>query len=278
MKKPWAVLATVVCLLVLVSLAFAGCGGGEEDDGLIGVWTDQEGFLEYEFTSDGTLVLRFMGEEEQVPYTVEGGKLIVDDPETGEPAEAEYTVEGDTLTIVADGEKETLVRKTGTTTEAAESAGDAAESETAGSGRGTRENPVLLSQEAQVGDWNVAVVSVTLDATASIVDEDEFSDPPQEGSQYVLATVDATYTGTESSTFWMDVTMKFVGGKGNTFGSPEGFAVPPNPLWNVEEAFTGASITGDALFEVPSDQVSGGVLMLEPSFSVEGSRVFFSIE
>ncbi len=141
-----------------------------------------------------------------------------------------------------------------------------------------RENPIPIGQEAQVGDWKVKVVTATLDATSSIVDKDEFSDPPKDGSQYVLVTIDATYTGTESSTFWMDMTLKFVGGKGNTFGSPEGFAVPPNPLWYVEEAFSGASITGDALFEVPSDQVSGGVLMVEPSLSLEESRVFFAVE
>ncbi len=119
MKKPWTVLALAVCLLVLVSLAFAGCGDGEADDGLIGTWTDQEGFIEYEFKSDGVMVLRFMGEEEQIPYTVEDGKLLVNDPETGEPAVAEYTIEGDTLILVADGEEETLVRKNGTTAKTA---------------------------------------------------------------------------------------------------------------------------------------------------------------
>jgi hypothetical protein len=201
-------------------LALASCGSGEADDGLIGTWTDQEGFIEYEFKSDGALVVRFMDQEEQTTYSADDGKLSLADMETGEQREFDYSIDGDTLTLKADGEEETLLRKNGTTAEAAGSAEDATEKTAAGSDLGMRENPIPMGQEAQVGDRNVKVVSATLDATSSLLAEDEFSDPPQEGSQYVLVTIDATYTGTESSTFWMDMTLKLVGGKGNTFPVP----------------------------------------------------------
>lgn len=146
-----------------------------------------------------------------------------------------------------------------------------------GDGVGSRESAVPLGQGAPVGDWTVTVMSVTPDATQQLLDKDEFADPPQAGNQYVLVSVEATYDGTESSDFSMDVSWKFVGSKGNTFGSPEGFVTPPDPIWNAGEAFPGASVSGDLVFEVPSDQVTGGALMFEETFSFDDLRVFFAI-
>lgn len=273
MKKLRAVLAILVCLLVLVSVALAGCGDGGEDDSLIGTWTDQEGFIEYEFRSDGILVLRFMGEEEQIPYTVEGGKLIVEDTQTGEPAEAEYTVEGDTLTLVGEGEEETLVRKDGTTAEAPAEAEDATESAPAGSGPGTRETPIPLGQEAQIGDWKITVTGATLDASDRTTDATY--EPLEAGSQVVLVDVAATYVGEESGTIMMDMAYKFVGSGGNTY---EWIPIAlDGDVTDEGEVFPGASVSGYLSFAVASDQVSGGTLSLE-EFSFEGERVFFAVE
>jgi Family of unknown function (DUF5640) len=111
MKKPWVVLTVAVCLLVLVSLAAVGCGNGGGDDALLGVWADPSGPMEYEFKSDGTLVLRYLGEEQETTYTAEEGTLIAVDPDTGESEEIEYTVSGATLVLGADGEYGTLARK-----------------------------------------------------------------------------------------------------------------------------------------------------------------------
>ena len=111
MKKPWQALAVAICLLVVLSFALAGCGGGEGDDALLGVWTDPSGVMELEFRSDGTLLMRAMGQEEQGTYTAKDGKLSSPDPETGESAEVEYAVEGDTLSLGPDGEEGTFLRK-----------------------------------------------------------------------------------------------------------------------------------------------------------------------
>ena len=111
MKKPLKVLAFATCLLFVLSFAFAGCGNGEGDDALVGVWTDPDGVVEFEFKSDGTLLVRMMGQEEQTTYTVEDGKLSATDLETGEISEVDYTIEGDNLILGVDGEEGTLVRK-----------------------------------------------------------------------------------------------------------------------------------------------------------------------
>jgi hypothetical protein len=151
------------------------------------------------------------------------------------------------------------------------------DSSTVGGGPGgTREKPLPLGQEAQIGDWKVKVVSANLNATSQIT-SDDWSDPPQAGNQYVLVDLEATYTGSESASFWADMSYNFVGSGGNTFGAPEGFASSPHPISDAGEAFAGASITGDVLFEVASDQVAGGVLMIE-EFTFEGARVFFAVK
>ena len=111
MKKPWNVLPLAIFLLVVLSLALAGCGGGEGDDALVGVWTDPTVVMELEFQSDGTMIMRAMGEEEKTTYTAKDGKLSAVDLETGEPSEVDYKIDGDNLILGADGEEGTLVRK-----------------------------------------------------------------------------------------------------------------------------------------------------------------------
>ena len=112
MKKPRRVLALAICLLFVLPLALAGCGGAEGgDDAIVGMWTDEDGVIEYEFKSDGVVVVRFMGEEEQSTYSAKDGKLSAPDPETGELSEIDYRIDGDNLIMGVDGEGGTFVRK-----------------------------------------------------------------------------------------------------------------------------------------------------------------------
>jgi Family of unknown function (DUF5640) len=111
MKRPRTVLLLGLCLILVLSFILAACGDGEGDDALLGVWTDPTGVIEFEFKSDGTVLIRAMGQEEQATYTAKDGKLSAPDPETGELNEVDYTVDGDTLILGADGEEGTLIRK-----------------------------------------------------------------------------------------------------------------------------------------------------------------------
>jgi hypothetical protein len=142
---------------------------------------------------------------------------------------------------------------------------------------GTQQNPVHVGQEAQVGDWRIEVLGVTLNATQAVLAENMFNDPPAPGSQYVLVNLRATYTGQSSDTFWIGTSCRFVGSRGNTFSW--GGAVAPNSILDYGEMFPGASATGNLLYEVPSDQVYGGLLMVEdsPDFN-HATRTFFAIQ
>jgi hypothetical protein len=98
MKRSWTVLALAVLLTLVLAFIAAGCGGGESDNELLGVWTHNDIDVQVEFNSDGTMVISGMGQELQATYTVEGDTINMVDPETGETTQMKYTVDGDTLT------------------------------------------------------------------------------------------------------------------------------------------------------------------------------------
>lgn len=141
---------------------------------------------------------------------------------------------------------------------------------------GERRNPIPMNQEARVGDWEVAVVGADLDATQVVLDENVFNGAPGEGRSYVLVSLEATNVGDGSRTFWLDMLCSFIGSKGGSFKTAA--VVPPDPIMTQGEAPPGARITGNLVFEVPSDEVAGGTLMLEEAFSLDKSRMFFAVE
>jgi hypothetical protein len=165
------------------------------------------------------------------------------------------------------------------TTEAASTsstAGSATTSTVVGMELGTRRNPIPLGQEAQVGDWKIKVVDAVLDATKMVADANMFNKAPEPGNQYVLVTIEATYIGEESSTFWVEMMYHLVGSKGNTFDS--GMVVVPDSILDEGEVFSGGTISGNLVFIAESAQVRGGTLMLEEFVNFGQSRVFFAIE
>lgn len=141
---------------------------------------------------------------------------------------------------------------------------------------GTRENPIPLLSPASVGAWTITVTAVDFDAWDVVEQENMFNDPPAEGNVYVLVSLDASYAGDESGTFWVDISTKFLGNKGNTFR--EAYAVAPNEISDSGEVFPGASVSGTVLFEVPAEQLQGGMLLAEETWNWGDTRTFFAIE
>ncbi|MBN1319921.1 MAG: hypothetical protein JXA87_03680 [Thermoleophilia bacterium] len=140
---------------------------------------------------------------------------------------------------------------------------------------GGRRNPIPVGQEAQIGGWNIKVLDATLDATQAVLDENMFNDPPEPGSQYLLVSIEATYLGAETSTFWVDMIYEFVGGEGAPF-KPSA-AVAPDSILDDGEVSANGTVSGNLLFTVASDQVAGGTLMIEQAFAHDDTRVFFAV-
>jgi hypothetical protein len=136
---------------------------------------------------------------------------------------------------------------------------------------GTRDKPVLMGTEVRIGDWMVKVTSYQADGTTAVMEGNEFNRDPEPGNQYVLIGLDATYVGKTSATFWVDFMTTFLGSKGNTF-VPTGVS-PENPISDAGETFT-----GNVSIEVPSDQVAGGILIIDASMALTDDRAFLALE
>ncbi|OAA23578.1 hypothetical protein UG55_103512 [Frankia sp. EI5c] len=145
---------------------------------------------------------------------------------------------------------------------------------------GTRQRPLPAGTTVKVGDWQVTLGPTVLDATAQITAENQFNDPPAAGRQFVLVPVNVTYAGTGSGTPWVDLSIRFYGSGGNTFGAggtDDYCGVVPNSFNNVSEMFPEASAAGNACVSVPGDQAAGGSWIVEESLSLDGGRVFFAL-
>lgn len=148
-------------------------------------------------------------------------------------------------------------------------------------GLGTRSNPVPVGQSVQVGpNWQVALQSATPDAGPQVESENPLNDPPATGRQFVMGMFSVSYVGDDSGTPWVELSVNFNGSAGNTFGtgSDDYCGVIPDALSDAGEMFPGAAAQGNVCISVPSEQVDGGLFMVEESFSFEPTRVFFNIQ
>ena len=141
---------------------------------------------------------------------------------------------------------------------------------------GTRENPLPLGTLAEVGPWEVTVTEVNTDANDLIAATDKSNGPPVSGSQFVLVGVSATYLGGATGGFSTDMQYMFYGSKDLTFRNG-GWTdtIAPDPIENAAVVQTGESVSGNLVFEVRSDQVEGGTVMIERT--TDDIRSFFAI-
>ncbi|MEN6429397.1 MAG: hypothetical protein ABFC80_00930 [Coriobacteriales bacterium] len=167
---------------------------------------------------------------------------------------------------------------TGGTTQETTAATGAEQGTTAEQGTDARAHPEALpvGTVGKVGDWEVKIESVNAHADEELAAFNSYNTPPPAGQQFVLITLQAKYTGEDSDSFWADVVYKFYGSKGTVI--EEGGAAPPNPVWSTKEVGPGETSIADLVFQVPSDEVDGGSLMLRLAGAPEDSGVFFGLQ
>lgn len=160
--------------------------------------------------------------------------------------------------------------------EGEEGNGDEGEDSTSpeGAGQDASSTAYQLGEEVQVGDWVVVVTDVNEDATDVILAEDETNEPPVEGRQFVMVTIDATYNGTATGTAWVDLSLGIDGADGTTYeGGVDDFCgIQPNSLFDLEEQSPGETVTGTHCAALPEDQVAGSQLGLENFLAMDGER------
>jgi hypothetical protein len=146
---------------------------------------------------------------------------------------------------------------------------------------GTRDNPLPLGTTIEMGDWTLSVTDVASDATDEVMAVNEFNDPPADGRQFVMFTVEATYDGAESGTAWLDFDWAIVGSSGNTFGESsmdDYCGVIPSPLDETGETFPGGAVSGNVCVSAASDQLDGATIRVEELLGFTDTRAFFAVE
>lgn len=142
--------------------------------------------------------------------------------------------------------------------------------------RGTRQNPGIVGQDIatlSIGEDEVTVslAAATWDADALVADENQFNDPPGEGMVYVLLPVTVGYSGPDSIVPWLEVDVVHLAEDGRSYESS--FSSIPDDLSDINDLYDGGEATGNILFELPADQVPGGLWGVSRGFS--GDALWF---
>lgn len=144
---------------------------------------------------------------------------------------------------------------------------------------GSRENPVPLGTAANIGaDWFVSVTDVVPDATDLVLTENEFNDPPGEGSQFFVVSISATYEGEGSSTLPVGNAFSLVGDSSVAYQTFDpGCGVIPDPV-PFTEVFTGGRVEGNVCWSVQTSDVDSLVMFSEDYVRFDQERrVWFSL-
>lgn len=137
--------------------------------------------------------------------------------------------------------------------------------------RGDRANPVPLGSIADIGEgYRLQVLSVTDDATALVMAENQFNDPPAEGTRFTIVEVALGFYGFEDPQSGFSLQLSAVGSSNTELDSSCG--VTPNELNQYEDMFGGSVTRGNLCFvTTPADT---GVVQLYATVGFTGPDVF----
>jgi hypothetical protein len=141
------------------------------------------------------------------------------------------------------------------------------------------DSPLAVGRVARIGDWNLRVTSAVADGTSMVLEHDEFNDTPEDGQQYYLVGLEATYVGEDSGSFWVDMTLKSVGASRvayEPFDSDCGFI--PDDINDTGEAFPGGTVTGYFCWAIDSSDADSLVMIAEEWASFDDVRTFMAID
>lgn len=144
----------------------------------------------------------------------------------------------------------------------------------------SRSSPAPIGTTVVVGNWEIVVESVTPDATSEVLAANQFNDPPQDGHQFFIATISATYFGgeEESSSFSFDVSLQALGSSAVAYREHEHrCGVIPDELDAYREVFEGGTVSGNICWQIESGDASELVMFAEEMFSFDNGRWWFAL-
>lgn len=160
-------------------------------------------------------------------------------------------------------------------TPASTEAADTDTDEAAADGTGP-EAPLPAGSTVEVGDWSLALASVELDATETIMGVNQFNEAPADGFQQALVTIDGTYNGADTGAMWLDF-MVGVWADGAFYDSTDCSNVVEGSLMDAPDVSGGGTASGATCVEVPSDAETY-VVYFEDFLSFDAEQRFVAID
>lgn len=135
-----------------------------------------------------------------------------------------------------------------------------------------------LGQEAKVGsDYSIAVTKVKLNADQAVKRANEFNEPPKNG-RFVIATLDATYTGGDEGEVWADLEATFAGSDNRQYDASSCEAVVKDAMVDVPTLNNGGEATFKVCFDVPPEATDEGSIFVDETAAFDNdSRVYWEI-
>ena len=145
-----------------------------------------------------------------------------------------------------------------------------------------RDQPVPAGERATIAGWDIAITDVTPDATDAVLEANQFNDPPADGRQFFMVTLEAEFTGEgvddDSGDLWIDVRQQVVDDNQVTYSaSDDRCGVIPDDIDDAGETFVGGTLEGNVCWEVDSDQMDTLVVFMEPTFAFDDQRWWFEV-
>jgi Divergent InlB B-repeat domain len=140
---------------------------------------------------------------------------------------------------------------------------------------GTRTNPLPLGAPVDIKfsfsneQWRLRIVSTQPDATAAVLAENQFNDPPAPGRQFFIVTVAVDYvSGAQAWNPGIRVAGQLMAvGPSNvvysTFGSTSRCGVIPDDITDKGDLLPSGSMTGNICWQVPSAEVVSLLAFIE---------------
>lgn len=143
---------------------------------------------------------------------------------------------------------------------------------------GSRDNPIPLDASAEVGDYTVRVVEVIPNANDLVFAENEFNEPPAEGRQFLIVTVEVTYRGDAVGMPAVDLNPQLVGDRSTIYTTfNDNCGVVPNDAFLIGELGPGGLVRYNLCWSVVSGEVDSLILFIEPFFAFDANPVYFAI-
>ena len=147
---------------------------------------------------------------------------------------------------------------------------------------GSRQNPVPFGVSAEVkfdelDHWEITVLGAQPDATALVLEENPYNDPPGDGNQFFIVHIRAKYLGPDSNEFGGSFRLRALGDGGIVYTTFENSCgVIPDELPD-PELFTNGTLDGNECWQIASSDTDSLVMILEPDFLSDAERAWFSL-